>query len=436
MHDDPARDGRPTPSRRSLLGALAAAGAGGLAGCSYFDSPSPPVESRLDSADWLLAGHDTHQTGHNPAAAGVPDDPTEQWRIDFGLDGATGGDALEPRPVVVGDRVYLGGRRLSAHHRSDGTTDWEHDVNETLFSAVTDGDALYVPGWADFDSASLYAFDRDDGSRRWRVGGDWSYVGPPVVASDAVYAPTQSTLTVVGTDGEVRWRRPVDVNPAVRPAVTEDAVYHLADGRQLGSYRRTPGVTTATVGSWPRPRWTGDEQYAVLAAPAVVDGRAYAGESITPYPAEPRNDARLRCHDTDGTVQWSRVIGARCASPAVADGVVCALTGVHREVVDRGSHVEMRRDGVLRAFDAGTGEPRWSRTYEGFGNALADPVVADGVCYAALHDGVAEESRLVAVGADGTERWRRSPSSRAYHLAVVGGTLLVTLAEGTVVALG
>lgn len=161
----------------------------------------------------------------------------------------------------------------------------------------------------------------------------------------------------------------------------------------------------------------------------------FVGESITPYPAEPRNDARLRCYDTDGTVQWSRVIGARCASPAVADGVVYALTGVHREVVDRGSHVEMRRDGVLRAFDAETDEPRWSRTYEGFGNALADPVVADGVCYAALHDGIDGESRLVAVGADGTERWRHSPSSRAYHLAVVGGTLLATLAEGTVVAL-
>lgn len=259
-------------------------------------------------------------------------------------------------------------------------------------------------------------------------------MGPPVVAGGVVYAPSRSTLTVVGTDGEVRWRRPVDPNPAVGPAVTSEAVYHLADGRRVGSYHPTPGLVAGAIGARPGSRWTGVEQYAVLASPAVADGRAYVGESITPYPAEPRNDARLRCYDADGTMQWSRVVGARCASPAVADGIVYALTGVHQAVVDRDSHVEMRRDGVLRAFDAGTGEPRWSRTYRGFGNALADPVVADGVCYVVLHDDVDEEASLVAVDADGAERWRRPLSSRAYHLAVVGGTLLVTLFGGEVVA--
>lgn len=177
-------DARPTPSRRSLLGALVAAGASGLSGCSSLD---PPVDPGLDSPDWSLAGHDTHQTGHNPAATGVPDDPTERWRIDFDLGGATGGDALAPRPVVVGDRVYLGGRRLSAHRCSDGATVWSRDVGQTLFSAAAAGDALYVPGWTEYGSAALYAFDRADETQRWRAraanGRTWARPSSPVASS-------------------------------------------------------------------------------------------------------------------------------------------------------------------------------------------------------------------------------------------------------------
>jgi outer membrane protein assembly factor BamB len=412
-------------TRREVSGALATVGTMALTGCaSPFDDASAGVG--IDHGDWPMAGHDSHNTGFNPDASPITARPAVAWRSEFTVGDVPSGLALLPRPAVVEDAVYVGGRTLTAHALDDGAVDWERDVSAPVFGAAGDGEQLYLPTWTEYGDAALAAFDASSGERQWRVGSDWSYAGPPVVRDGAAFLPTKDALVAVAADGTRRWSLPMHNRLAARPAITTDGLYHLTRDREVAKY--------PTGGNPPSATWTADSRWGVLAAPAVSDDGIFVGESITWPPQESENDAQVTALDADGSERWAETVGARTASPAVADGVVYALAGYQQEEVRRGDYAEIRRDGVVRAFDAADGTERWRQAYEGYGNALVDPVVAGDVCYVALNDTVEDRHRRVA-RQDGTERWEMEFPEAVYHLAAVGETLLAAVADGTVRAL-
>ncbi len=389
-------------------------------------TPSDPVYPD----GWPLVGQNSRNTGFNPNASPPTSSPTVAWRVSFDDGDVTAGYGLFPRPAVADGEVYLGGRELTAFDLRDGSASWRRNAEKPVLGAAVDDERIYCQSWADNTSAELAAFDVSSGEEVWRTGGSWEYLSPPVVRDETVVVSTWNSLVTVDEDGTERWSKTLGNNLTVVPTIAGDHVYQLDDSRRLGKYPLSGDL----LGGSPDATWTADNRRSVSEAPAVSDGSVYVGEFISWYPDEDRNDARVVSFGTDGTERWSREVGAMAASPAVADGTVYALTGVHQEIVNQGGYVEMRRDGVVRAFDADDGTERWKLTYPDFGNWRIAPVVADGVCYVALRDDVSDDQKLVAVR-DGTELWSRPLPAPAYHLAAVGDTLLASLADGNVLAL-
>jgi len=161
-------DSPSTPSlgRRSLLGTVAAAGIGSLAGCStvdgLLDAGVEPPERRVPPdwnpapGDWPSEHYGFAQTCHNPFASPPRSDPSADWEVDVG--------GVVDSMVVAAGRVFV----------------W----NET--------DGVVV------------ALDRDTGDERWRrsVPGD---AGSLQFVAGRLYAGSREHLTALSADGAQRW---------------------------------------------------------------------------------------------------------------------------------------------------------------------------------------------------------------------------------------
>lgn len=153
--------------------------------------------------------------------------------------------------------------------------------------------------------------------------------------------------------------------------------------------------------------WTHTTGDMVYSGVVVADGTAYVASS----------DKQLYALNlADGTVRWQRELdGLAYASPVVAGGVVVAGTG---------------ETGTLAAFDARTGQPRWTVTMEGrLGSGLA---AAGNRVYAPSYDG-----HVYAIdAATGDVRWRFDAGGVVDSIPLVeGDTVYVKLPHDQVIAL-
>lgn len=144
-------------TRRAFLAVCAGSP---LGGCSSL-AADKPVRTRSDSADWPLFAHDSKNTGHNPHASGPKSSPKERWRVrTHDLRNPFYGYALTPTPVVIGDRLYVGGESLTVHDVADGTVVWETESNKTYHCAGFADETLSVATWnAAAETSAISAFD-------------------------------------------------------------------------------------------------------------------------------------------------------------------------------------------------------------------------------------------------------------------------------------
>lgn len=179
--------------------------------------------------------------------------------------------------------------------------------------------------------------------------------------------------------------------------------------------------------------------------PVVADGTVYAHDM----------DDELSAFDsTTGETLWTAEITDPVTDPAINGDTLVVTTGTG-----------------VQAFDAATGDRRWTRSGLGGGWFDASPTVANGTIY--LHRGVATYALALADGsrrwrvptglpsastpaatadtvyvagddtyvralsaADGSERWRTKTAARIEcNLSLVGDTLVAGTAAGTVLAL-
>lgn len=165
--------------------------------------------------------------------------PTVQGRVVYAqvgegmkaLDAATGDvywrtTAGGVTPTVDGRDCFTAGDGVIALDAATGETRWRSEATEHAPSgfAVTD-DAVFL-ACGDAGDGSLWAFERSDGSTRWRYSDLGESYATAVADDERVYAvSTSGRLHAVGHDGERRWTHRVDGDSYIQPAVADGTVY-------------------------------------------------------------------------------------------------------------------------------------------------------------------------------------------------------------------
>ncbi len=284
-----------------------------------------------------------------PARAG-----TRLWR--FPVTGV-----LVNHPSVAGDLVYAASNdgTLYAVDVASGARRWSYTTGAALGSAPwVLGGVVYLGG----DDGGLYALDARSGARRWafRTGG---IVHSPAVGGGVAYLGSSDgyLYAVDVSDGSRRWRFRTG-HDTHSPTVAGDTVYVGCSDTRLYAVDAATG----------KLRWRFTTAGAVSWFPVVTGGLVYFGSTD-------RNLYAVRV--AGGTEVWRAKGVSAQAGPLVARGTVYCGSG--RE---------------LRAWDARTGERRWSLATDG---DVGAPAAADGVVYVGSSD-----QRLYAVDAgSGEKRW-------------------------------
>jgi len=220
--------------------------------------------------------------GISPAVAG-DDCYTAVGETMLALDAVTGErrwswDGLVAAPsgiAVADDAVCLacgdgGEGALYAFERDEGTVRWRYDpVGESYATAVTDGERAYAVG----THGTLHAVTLSGGERAWTYEvGDPSYVRP-AVAGGTVYVAGTNSERVAALDaatGEPRWERRLGVGTLSPPAVAGGTLL-LTGGMRDGHYL----FALDTADGRERVRVPTPEPPIRAVQPVVADGRVY-----------------------------------------------------------------------------------------------------------------------------------------------------------------
>lgn len=112
--------------------------------------------------------------------------------------------------------------------------------------------------------------------------------------------------------------------------------------------------------------------------------------------------------------RWSVESDLITSSPAVVDGT---------------AYVGGAVEGAVYAIDAGTGDERWTSSVDG--SVYYTPTVSEGVIYV-----VADDSRIHALGTDGSREWSTDVADDLVSgCTVAGGMVYVSTIRGTLLAL-
>jgi len=201
------------------------------------------------------------------------------------------GDGPRATPTVDGSAVYTLGATgiLNALDRADGSRLWSIDIMKdnqatapghgaTGSPLVVDDLVVVAPGGA---NASLAAYDKSTGSRRWRAGSDpASYASPMLIEIDAqpqiVVVSTQNIVAHDPRSGGILWtfpwRNDQQANCSQPIPIAPNRVFLSADygtGCALVELTRERGA-------WkPKQRWASRAMQTKFSSPVLRDGYVY-----------------------------------------------------------------------------------------------------------------------------------------------------------------
>ena len=268
------------------------------------------------------------------------------------------------------------------------------------------GGRVFVAGHA----GDVAAYDPSDGTRLWKVDTDISISGGPGAGSDLVVVGSDGgeVVALTGASGAVAWRAPVSSEVLSPPAVSERVVVvRTGDGKIFG--------LDATNGD---RVWVHDRTVPVLtlrgtSAPIIAGEIVVAGFDSGHLVAVSLADGGLlwesQAAAPAGRTELERLVDID-ADPVVSDGIVYAAT----------------YQGNVGAFDLTTGRPVWRRNMSssaGLGIGPRQVYVTD-----------AESHVWALARSSGSSPWRQAGLARrdATRPAGVGDHVVVGDFEGYV----
>lgn len=361
--------------------------------CSNGDRCSAGV-CRGTMSMWPTLGGDVHHSGYNPTETGKPP-LTKAFSVNNGK-GSLWPAVSDGKTIYVSSSNYFGANQLWALAPDDGHTLWNYNFGD-IFSVgqpTVDSGHVYV-AQCNEGSTFMYSFVAADGKILWSqpFGSQWEHYWAPLVVGGRVYFDGGGYGGLYGLDqasgtqlffaSEAQWDE-------WSPLYLDNYVYVFTDGNL---YMHDPASGTVVRSAMVAWIWNG---YSMNTSP-VSDGASI-------YIISPPN--LISFGPNLGSPRWT-ANGAYQNQPAVADGVVYAISG-----------------GQLRANDAATGTVLW--TFAADSALKYPPVVAAGHVY------VASDASVFAVElATQDQVWKDTPGG---WLSIARGQLLVAAQDGTLVA--
>lgn len=390
-------------SRRRFLGAVSAAVAGTLGGCS---AVYPAATTTISSDDWPLVGYDPAGSGYKPDGLSLRSKPDVRWKRTpqsvFGTPSS---------PLVYDGTVYTASGDLLAVDVSDGTTRTLFSELHGQFPAIAADTAYRNETVISTDGRRVSAVNPSPDLRgelryRWRTPAPESSFAssffpsndgsPPVVADGLVFVPThldeRSLLALDASSGAERWRYRTD-GMASRASVHDGTVYVAT---WLNEFAALDAETGAV-------RWRRQPFKDVLTRGYVTaaDHGVYGVRDDYAIAFEAESGDRRWSRHLDDDSEYAEIQG----TPTVTDDAVFV-------------QVEREKGMVLLALDPQSGQTRWSAPV---GGHETTPAIAGETVYAP------DQSGLVALDAKtGRRLWTFPTKGDPSPPAVGGGALLFT----------
>ena len=348
-----------------------------------------------------------------------------------------------PAPAFGGGRVYVSGgfetRSFYAFDAQDGRLAWAQDgLNDNGPSApLVDPEGRVI---FNTESCTLFVFDGASGKERWHKWLGDPTLAQPAYADGLIYAshPGQgfqlSAYRV--TDGKEMWSAGIDGELLGAPIVHGDALYATSVGgtvyrfdRRTGkkAWARAHGASSApwAVGEelFVSLRGQGMEEQVVLAAGTgnlLRRVRAQHAKYLGDVPADLRDWKKvwsfegsrpvvvggLQVEATGGTVRAADAktgapLWTRRFAPAEHDRSLGSLAVAGPQVV------VATRTGDLYGLDVDTGYTIWSVATGK--RIVAQPIVAKGWVYASTEDGSVIGLEIADASLDGWHMWGGGP---------------------------
>lgn len=365
------------PSRRQFLKITGGTvGAIGVLGASSGVTGATQTDSATGSA-WSQFRTSTANSGHTPLA-GPKHDFTREWRSES--------RSITRQPTISNDIVFVpvsyheqqyGKGRFRALDAESGEELWSKDTDEANTPAVGDG-SVY---WS--DTRHLYALNQIDGSVQWQFGTDdsdeYPIVGTPVLGNETLYVLRGHELLAVSPDdGSIQWRFELTnrTRESDLPAVSDGRVAVLD-----GSERDTDTIVRVIDAE------NGSELWNVSVPDAGrTDSRRRPGYPVMSDGMVFVAGATLYAFDAaSGERRWTvtnEEEDEEFSPPAVCNGHAFIY---HSRETDDG-----QRETRILALDSESGDTLW--TVQSDGRNPKPPTVADGVVYLSWGDHIATRS--------------------------------------------
>jgi len=375
-------DGFPV-SRRAALGAVGL----GLAGAVGWLATAPLGGSPSGGSAPMFQ-YDPGNTGYASDADGPTADAEVAWTAD-------GRQSIQP--IVAEGAVFVAGDGgISAINVGDESERWSID-EDGLWSppAVTDGRVHVVRGdrQSDEPTATLRAYDADDGTELWRSGeleSGSALFSIPTLVDGTVHFSTGNRLHAVdAADGTERWRfDDRDVRGPIQ-AFDDQRVYAAG-----------PGGVFAISQEDATEQWSVDLRAGI--GMTAVDGSVYVARRDD----DPEQQTIEAIDAENGEQRWSVPVNDWSFGPAaVGDGTLYAGAD----------------NGAVYAIDTADGTVDWRTEELELRRALEPAAVTDDTVYITEGSGAVFALDV----ADGSERWRIDLGEGASVPSVVDGTLYV-----------
>ena len=244
--------------------------------------------------------------------------PLKLAKYDGGGDSGGGGDGARSTPTLDGDKVFVYGGSLDLYcfDAKSGKQVWNKDISkeyggknihwQNATSPIVEAGLVIVGGGG--KDAAFLAFDKANGSLRWKGEDDTITHATPTVATlhgvrQVIFFTQQGLAAVTPKDGKVLWRQPYkfSTSTAASPIVFEDIVYCSA-GYDVGSgaYRiAKQGSEWSSSEIW---RKEGNDVANHWSTPVCKDGYLYGMFQFKNYGNGP-----VKCVDIrTGETKWSQ----------------------------------------------------------------------------------------------------------------------------------